>query len=371
MHPAASSTSARRTPLVAALVVTVLCAAWMALVLTSSRGAPSVPDDQTIVFGDRPSPAEMWISKVDGVHFAQLAQDPLYRNTVHNFRGDAPRASYRALRPIQGWVEWAASIGGRPNLLAPAIIALTVLTIGLLPVAVSALASALDRHTLNPVLVLGTPGVIANLWAPGMSEPLAALLALVGSAAWLRDHRRLGVVLFCVAALTKETSLAVPAGLALAEMVMTRRLRRSLPLLLAPASYVAWSTFVSIRVGPVVTDEAAVTGWQPLVGLIDAVPHWSAADAVAVLAIAVSAVVIVRLREPVLTGMVMTHMAMFFCMGSVVWMNWWGFGRAALPLTLIALVGGHRRTEGASVESLDEASNEDPGEISEPAPAAV
>lgn len=336
-----------------ALVVGALCSAWIALVLLSSGGSPSVPNSQTVVFGAQPNAAEMWIAKADGVHFAQLATDPLYRNTIHNFRGDAPRAGYRSLRPVQGWVDWAASLGGRQALLAPAILALTVVTIAMLPVAASLVAAALGRVAHHPLLVLTAPGVIASLWAPGMCEPLATGVVLAGVGAWLRDRRWLGVTLFCVAALTRETTLAVPAGIALADVFVHRRLRPSLPLLCAPAAYAVWATFVAWRVGPVVSDVATANGWQPLTGLIEASSHWSAGDVLALVVVVAHVVLLLRLREPVLTGIALTHVAMMACFGSPVWANWWGFGRVVLPLGVLVLVG-RRLDEATTNTSTDE-----------------
>lgn len=352
----ASVLDALGRPRVAAVVVTAACALWLALLVATTTGQAK-PNDQTTVFGDRPNAAEARISTMDGVHFAQLAVDPLYRNTVENFRDDPSRASYRSLRPVQGWVTWALSFGGRRGLLAPAILVLAAVATGALVLAVDAVARALRRRTELPMAVLLAPGVAANLTDPGLCETLATVVVLAGAACWLRDRRGLAVALFCIAALTRETTLAVPAGIALAELATGRRLRPVLPLLAAPATYLAWGAVVAARVAPINGSQAGETGFEPITGLVNAIPSWGPAEAITAATILLAAAAILRRREPILTGIVVAHGVLLLSLGTIVWTHWWGFGRVVLPLSVLALVGG--RLPVASERADDAAGSTD------------
>lgn len=336
--------TARATPRVhdagvAAVLVAAVCVVWFGLFLAGGGSTAPGPDEQTRVFGDRPTTAEQMVSVMDGKHFAQLAVDPLYRHTVHGFRDDPPRASYRALRPFQGWVDWAASAGGQRPLLAPMMLVLAVVCTAALPLLLRSVAAALGRGVVLPAAVLAAPAILINLRAPGLCEPLGAGLALGGLAAWLRGRRSLAVALFCAAGLTRESMLAVPAGIALTEVVTRRRLRPALPLAVPVAVYAAWSAVARARVGPLDPTVTGDNGGWPLVGLIEGIRSWGPAEIVTAASLVVVLVLVARTREPVLIGIGVAHVALLAVLGHLVWMNWWGFGRVTLPLYGLALIG--------------------------------
>lgn len=348
-----------RSPRVAGLTIAAVTLLWIGAVLVSNPwgSAGPKPNEQTTVFHPMPSRAEALVSTVDGAHFAQLAVDPLYRHTLDNYEGNTVRAGYRALRPMQGWVDWAASLGGHRDLLAPAMILVAAVFLGLLPLAVDAVSRALRRSTTAPILILALPGVISNITSPGTAEPLATVVVLAGLACWLRDRRAAAVALFCVAALTRETTLAIPAGIALAELVtgstgrgLIARLRRVLPLTLPLLTYLGWSALMAVRVAPLDHTTAEDNGFDPT-GLIRAIPHWGPPEYLAAAGVVASIVIVLRRREPILTGIVVTHLVLMAGMGVPVWGFWWAFGRVILPLNVLAFVGPKlavgRETAGA------------------------
>ncbi|QXC59747.1 hypothetical protein KSP35_15345 [Aquihabitans sp. G128] len=250
---------------------------------------------------------------------------------------------------MQGWVDWAASLGGQRALLAPAILTLGALAIGLLPAATGAVADALGRELRRPELVLLAPACLAFLRWPGLSEPLAAVLVLVGLARWLRDDRGWALALFTVAALTRETSLLVPVGIGLSIAWSTRRLRPALPLAVPAIAYAAWAVVVRIRVGAFPAGSAQMG--LPVQGLVQAIPHWGLPEVATFLALAACSWLTWRSRNLVLRNIVVAHLAFLAFLGPLVWWFWWGFGRVTLPLFLLALVGTRTADAESAVSS--------------------
>lgn len=315
----------------------------------------SVPGDHpnvttwTRVFTVQDSRAEVLVAQMDGQAFAQHAVDPTMSDLPEGYFGDVEQAAYRAGRPMLGWVEWAASFGGRRPFLAPTILAITAISIGLLPLALGVVADALGRDLRRPELLLLAPACIANLRWPGLCEPMATVLVLLGLGRWCQGRRSVAILCFVLAALTRETTLLIPAGIGLAELASTRRLRPGLPLAIPALAYLAWMRVVSWRIG------APVGGGKqmglPLVGLLRAVPHWGLPEAATFAALLACAVLLWRSGEAIFRWILLVHLSFLLFVEALVWWYWWGFGRITLPLFALALVGARLPQGSPPVES--------------------
>lgn len=336
----------------AAVVVSVLAGLWLCLSIATVP-AGLAGERGSHLFSEPRSRAESLILPMDGKFFADLGGDPTMARLVDSNGGQREVAAYRGSRPVQGWANWLVSLGGQRSLLAPAMLAIGVVALALLPLAVDAVARALGREVRLGELVLAAPATLAFLRWPGVCEPLAAALVLWGLARWLGGHRTAAVALFCVAALTRETTLLVPAGLALATMARTRRLGPALPLLAPVAAYAAWIGVVRLRVGalPLGSDTTGL----PFVGLVRSLPAWGVGEVLAAAALVACGVAIWRSGVPVLRWILAVHVAFIACMGQVVWSFWWAFGRVMLPLFLLALIQRPEPAPAVTDEPVDAA----------------
>ncbi len=286
----------------------------------------------------------------DGQAFAQLAMDPTLSHP-EAFSDGRAELVYRAQRPVFGYAAWTLAFGD-PTRVPEAMVVLTVLGAGLLT---GALALLFDRRGVAPALALPVL-VIPGVWASFpflMSETLAAGLALAGLAAWERaeateDTRREAIagVLFAIAVLTRETMIFIPAGLALAQLLRTRRLP-SRWLALGPLLYASWWVIVRLITGSPFLDQGQ-TGSRtsiPGVGLIDAVSSWPIVGRdslfmVVTLGLAIAAVVRRRGDPLVYAGLI--GLAAASLMSEEVWGSWVNWTRAITPVHLafgLALIG--------------------------------
>lgn len=330
-------------------------ALWLGLLVAS---APARPGESRI---------DRVISNMDGRAFARIASDPTFARATELYDGNAARSAFRAMRPVQGWVDWAASLGGRPALIGPAILLLGVVFIGLLPLAIDAVARAHGRRSGRGELVLVTPAVVAFLLAPGLCEPLAACLGLWGLARWQDGRRRDAVVLLTLAVLTRETSLLLAFGLALSVVADTRRLRPALPLLIPPAAYVGWALVVRARIGTFPAGSENLGA--PFEGLRAAIPLWNGAEWLAAVGLAACAVAIWRSAVPTFRWILGVHLVSLAFMGTIVMQVWWGWGRVLLPVFLLALVLP-AAADAQATEAEEPASGEAVPEVARAEPVA-
>ena len=322
-------------------LATVLTVAVLIVLLAQVFLTPPAPwggiDDNPGAWNPPRSRAELLVAKMDGHTFAQVASDPTMRHTVEDYGGDPENAAYRSARPLLGWVEWVASAGGRRALLAPAILALTAVWLGMLLLATDGLARALGANRV-PLLALVAllPVSVAAIAYPGIADPLATSLALFALTAWFRDRRLLAVLLFCLAALTRETTILVALGLGLAELWRTRRLTGLWGLFLPPAVYLAWTAVVHGRIGAWPSDYSQIDG--PFVGFGQGFPHWHPAEWTVALVLVASAVVLWRSGQAWMRAILLVHLGFFVFMNYQVWWVWLGFGRVGSILPVLAYV---------------------------------
>lgn len=328
----------------------------------------AVPDPDTWVAGrliaaayDPPeSDVELYLNQGDGQIFAAQAMDPFLRNPDRLWGGPEEQA-YRLQRPLYGWLGWVAS-AGRPDAVAWALVALTVVSTGVLAAATGWAAVRLGGAAALGLLVLVAPGVLADLLRCG-PEVLGTALLAVGLGLWLGPRRRpwAAIACFAVAGLARETLLLVPVVIVASEMWDRRRgaghpsdrggTAESKPWLpiVAVVPYVAWVLVLRATLGA--WPRGSVEGRLSLVpggGIVEAMGSWRPDEWLAVavtVALALAALVLGRDRR--LQHLVLAHVAMALVLGAPVWYRYLDFGRVLLPLTLVSVLALSSQRPGA------------------------
>jgi hypothetical protein len=212
---------------------------FVAVRLASHGGDPSA----FVVAGDhfvdpRAAPAELTVHPdslgYDGVFVYRLALDPFTDQPLaHGITLDNP--PYRQQRLVLPLVAWLADTA-TPLPLPLVLILLNALALVGAGWFGARFARAYGRHASYGVLLATSPGLLIGL-ARDLNEPLAWFGLIAGLWWWREGRHPLAVAAFAVAALTRETTLVVVAGLGawqLAALLTGGRgeLRRRLPLVL-------------------------------------------------------------------------------------------------------------------------------------------
>ncbi|MCU1496676.1 MAG: hypothetical protein JWM47_629 [Acidimicrobiales bacterium] len=291
---------------------------------------------------------ELYFNQGDGQLFAHQAQDPFVRHP-EVIRGGSEEQAYRLQRPLYGWVGWVAS-GGQPGAVAWALIAVTLVSVGLLAAATARAAMAFGGNPLWGLAILAAPGAAVDLIRCG-PEALAAALTAVGLIAWLRTERRTWVAVACFAAacLARETLLVVPLTLVTVDWWAARPVGAPLrgafrrawsPLLVAVVPFVTW--VLVLRVGLGAWPRGSVDGRLspvPFAGLLAALGRFDREEYVAVGLLLVPAVVALVVGGDLrLRALVAVHLLLAAVLGEAVWASWLDFGRVLLPLSLVSLL---------------------------------
>ncbi|QXC61711.1 hypothetical protein KSP35_02370 [Aquihabitans sp. G128] len=293
-------------------------------------------------------PVELYFNQGDGQLFAHQAMDPFVRHP-EGIRGGAAEQAYRLQRPLYGWVGWIAS-AGQPAAVAWALIAVTVLAVGLLAGLAATLAATWGRSPWWGLAVLAAPGVSVDLIRCG-PEALAAALVAGGLLAWLGPRRRTwpAVACFALACLARETLVVVPVTLVAVDWWSSRlpgrpwagAVRRAWsPLFASLVPFVAW--VLVLRVGLGAWPRGSVEGRLspiPFSGLVAARGRFDGEELLALaLLFGPALVALVRGRDLRLRGLVAAHLVLAAVMGEAVWVSWLDFGRVLLPLSLVSLL---------------------------------
>lgn len=340
--PPEGATTARapRPPGFPALTVAIIGSLAVGLILLLEVfAAPAAPwggVDNPGGFGPPESRAEHLVAKMDGHTFAEIALDPTMADTPDAYFGDRENAAYRSSRPVQGWVAFVASAGGRRPLLAPAILVVTSLTVGAALLSVAALARVVGRRVRYLGAVLATPAFIAAIAYPGICEPLAIALSCAGIAAWLRRRPWPAVALLTAAVLTRETMIVVPLGLGITHLIERRSPVGALKLAVPAAAYAGWIAVVHARLGAWPSDYSQTAG--PLVGFRQAFPHWHLAEWAAALLLVASAALIASRGTTWMRVIAVLHVPILVVANHQVWWVWLGFGRVTVLLPIFALI---------------------------------
>lgn len=129
----------------------------------------------------------------------------------------------------------------------PLVTAMWIVNLAAIAGAATAMAALARQHRASWLVgaVVGvTPAFVASM-VIDLGDALALALGAAGVVAWRRDRGTVvGVTLFTLAALTRETSLVIPAAVFLAE----GRGRR-LPLLVPPVVVAAWIGLLEVWIG--------------------------------------------------------------------------------------------------------------------------
>ena len=277
------------------------------------------------------------LENYDGGDYAAIARDPSFaRPDVYGSNGEA---AYRAQRPLFGEMAWAASLGN-PDRVPFALATLSVLSAAF---AVGALGVLLVRRRLSPFLALAVfalPGVPVAVYDM-MSDLLLLALITVGLLVWepqSRTRSRWAVLALTAAALTRETSLLVPAALIAVEIARVgwRAAWPRVRCLWVPfVTYAAWITFVRLRFEafPVTARRGRLTA-VPFGGVFDMLrdsPYKAAAPwFISGVAMLVATIMVGRRDRWFVTTIAFAVMGVF--LGRYVWQRPEDFGRVLLPL---------------------------------------
>jgi hypothetical protein len=238
-------------PLAAAVLAALLLAALLGARAVAAGGLSGL-----VVAGDAfvgpGHPADLAVvhphsTGYDGQFVYRLALDPFtHRATANGITLDNP--TYRQQRIGLPLAAWAVHQATRLPVSAalPLVDALALVAAAW---AGAALAQRLGRPALWGVLVGLSPGLVVAA-TRDLTEPLAAALLLLGLVAWTGRRRfapLLATLAFTAAVLTRETALAVLAGLGLYELYRLARTperaataRRAALLLVPLTTYVLW-----------------------------------------------------------------------------------------------------------------------------------
>jgi len=179
----------------------------------------------------------------DGQQFYVVARSV---TDLQQLDGNVDRPRYRARRILFPLLA-SPFPSGAPTVWA--MLAISLVSVGLAAVAAGRLARRIGGPVWLGLAVALTPALLISVRA-SLGDALAFSLALWGVVLW-RRHLGWAVLLFALAALTRETTLVVPAACFL---VGTRRQR---PLLLVPfAVYGAWVLAVTQLVKPHLSTES-------------------------------------------------------------------------------------------------------------------
>lgn len=156
----------------------------------------------------------------DGYYYYGIALDPF---ALHNPHTLLDQGAYRYGHPLFGWLGSIVSLG-QPRFIPVALLVSSLLGMALAGWSLSRLAAGLGG---SPWLGLGVtllPGLLSasSVLTP---EPVCAGLVLSGLLAWHRDRWALAALPIGLVCLGKEQFVAVPAGLAVWEVINAVRAR--------------------------------------------------------------------------------------------------------------------------------------------------
>jgi hypothetical protein len=336
----ASRPSPRRC-LVAVGVVGLVVGGIIVAGTVASEPSPCCSGAPYVGLYDRPlSRLDAVLARGDGQAFAAIAQDPLLqRPSVIANRGDF---AYRAQRPVWGYAAWLVSLG-QPDAVAWALALLTIVSCAAACVAGALLLRV--RH-VNAWWSLLIPVVALETLREFTPELLAFALLAGGLWCWQRDRHGAAMVVFCVAALTRETMLVGVAALALFTLCQTGSSRRSqvrsvLPLAAPFAVYAGWIVLVAARVGASPLGPSQGRLGLPGVGLVQSIERSPAAVEILgwfLLAVVLCAAGLLMRRDDVLTWVAAAFLGFALLLGPSVWLTNAGYTRTLLPLFILGAI---------------------------------
>jgi hypothetical protein len=176
----------------------------------------------------------------DGVYYYAIARDPFLHGTAHTL---IDQSGYRYGHPLHGWLAGLLSFG-QARWVPLALMLLSLIGLAVAGWATSRLAVRFGRTPWAGLVIAFSPGLLFATTVSTTETVGAALIALT-FLAWLNERFVVATVLLIAVCLDKEPYLMVPFGLAVWELVETRR-RRSRP------DQYEWKA-VAIVAGPIAT----------------------------------------------------------------------------------------------------------------------
>jgi hypothetical protein len=341
----------RLRSVVAASVVGTLIAAFFVVGMETAANPDCCPGKHPYVtLYDHPrSQIEAFLVTGDAQAFAALAQDPLLaRPGVIKAPGEF---SYRAQRPLWGYLAWATSFG-QAGLTGWALMVLAVLACGAACATAGLLLAARDGSPWWSLVV-----VAAGLETLSELTPELLAFALLAAAVVLLERERVRartavIVLLCLAVLARESMLVGVAALALwdfwrASGSWRARVRQALPYAFPFVTYAAWCAVLRLRLGSWPTGRSDSRLTLPFVGLFDSLRGSVSAGLTVGVIVGVGLCVscLLLARRDRLTWIVLAFAAFATTFSREVWVHA-GFSRSLVPLYAfgtIATVGGFRR----------------------------
>jgi hypothetical protein len=185
----------------------------------------------------------------DGQAYYRLALDPFTDKKVdHGITLDSP--AYRQQRIGYPLLAWAVSLGGRTTIVPWALIGINVLALAAIAWFGASIAQEFGRSALWGALFPVFPGFVVSL-ARDLVEPLAIAFLLCGILLLTRKRSTWGALFLTAGVLTRETTLLVPVGLAIAFLVprtvIHEERRPAREFVLPAAVFVAWQLFLYAR----------------------------------------------------------------------------------------------------------------------------
>ena len=300
-------------------------------------GSPGPPAER-FVFAQPQSRAEVMVARMDGGFFAQIGSDLSLHKLSAAYAGDPGGAAFRASRPLAGWLAWLGSAGGQRSLLAPALMAITALSMGGAVWAIQAAVAARGGRAKAPAAAAIMPGMLIGIIAPGLCDPVAAALCVAAVALHRRGQFGWTIALLSAAVLTRETTVIVAGALALVDLAKTRRLTPLLLVGVPVALYAAWNVVVYQLVGGWFWQAGSGQMSKPFVGLAAGITQWSAMEVVTFGVLVAAFAMLWTSGDPHLRVIAVLHLVLALLLGEIVWKLWWGFGRVLLPVQLLAFV---------------------------------
>lgn len=313
----------------AGLLTAVLAFAGMVYRANTVRTSPTV---SAVTYapafrGERSAPGAM-LNAHDGQAFGSLALDPLLTHP-ERWTGGRVTLGYRAARPLLGWVVLATSWGSRA-VVEWSLLAWTAIGVGLMAAGAVLLAGHWRRRDDWVPLLLLLPGVAGQMLFGGLSDALAAGLALFGLAWWLQERDRWAIAALCLAALTRESALLVPLALLLAS-----ERRRAARLLLPFMTYTGWVGVVWLRLRVLPTDARPTRVGLPPGNLLAAARWWGPLEMVgAGILVVLLAVAWRQAPSREVRWLVVVSALFALTLGPIV-LRSWDFARPLLPVTVV------------------------------------
>ena len=285
-----------------------------------------------VVVADLGGPLEPGVGH-DGQQFYAVARNPL---DPHEAAESLERPRYRLQRPGFSLLAWALHPSGGGEGLVWALFAVGVAGLALGGVALGGLAA---RTGGTPLLAAAFPLLPGSLLCLRLTlaDPLALAFALSALALDLAGRRRAAVVLGVAAVLTKESTLLVLLGWALARPSDRGRQRLVIVPALAGGALAAllWAVFPGQGLG------VGELG-PPLLGILASVPTWAAGDHLTSLCSLLAAVAlgVAALRRHGLRSPFGPAVALQLAFLTLVTDTVWALGSGGLRVTLPALALG-------------------------------